>query len=197
MQESIETLLRTLIKFHQRLETVLESQAGSIGQRLQHRLTDAYADQMALQLDDKTASTLLQSLRFPTMTHRGEEIAEAHKRTFEWAFRAPENGYRPWSDFVEWLQTGGQLYWINGKAGSGKSTLMRYVYENNLTHQYLQAWAGNADLRVAAFFFWNSGCAEQRSLEGLLRSLLFKILRCRQDLIMSALYFLLTENHQT
>jgi len=118
MQESIETLLRTLIKFHQRLETVLESQAGSIGQRLQHRLTDAYADQMALQLDDKTASTLLQSLRFPTMTHRGEEIAEAHKRTFEWAFRAPENGYRPWSDFVEWLQTGGQLNWINGKDGS-------------------------------------------------------------------------------
>lgn len=83
MQESIETLLGTLINFHQKLEALLKVRAGDFNERLQSRLTDIYADQMASQLDVRTASTILHSLRFPTMTHRGSEISEAHEKTFE------------------------------------------------------------------------------------------------------------------
>lgn len=32
-----------------------------------------------------------------------------------------------WNDFVAWLEEGDGLYWIAGKAGSGKSTLMKYI----------------------------------------------------------------------
>ncbi|KAH6662031.1 hypothetical protein B0J14DRAFT_457035, partial [Halenospora varia] len=115
-----------------------------------------------LRLDEMTASTVLQSLKFPTTTHRSQEINEAHEKTFEWIFRDPEDGFRPWSNFVEWLQTDGQLYWINGRAGSGKSTLMRYIYENKIT-RHLTDWAGNAGREVPSFK-WS-----YKSLEGSLK----------------------------
>lgn len=69
--------------------------------------------------------SLLQSLSFDTMKHRSETIAEAHQETFEWIFSDSE--FRPWSNFREWLQSDNGLYWLSGKAGSGKSTLMKYI----------------------------------------------------------------------
>ncbi|PMD34400.1 hypothetical protein L207DRAFT_468687 [Hyaloscypha variabilis F] len=183
MQASIEMLLKTLINSHQRLEVALESHVENLDQRLESRLTDAYAREMALLLDQRTSSIILQSLRFPTMTHRRHEISEAHQETFKWIFEAPRHQSRPWSNFADWLQMDGELYWINGKAGSGKSTLMRYIWESRTSHRYLKTWADKAELRVAAFFFWNSGYVEQRSLAGLLRSLLYEVLRGRPDLI--------------
>jgi hypothetical protein len=60
---------------------------------------------------------------------------------------------------------------------------MRYVVENPETMEHLQEWAGPAELRVASFYFWNSGHPEQRSQSGLFRSLLFEILRKRHDLV--------------
>lgn len=69
---------------------------------------------------------ILESLRFQTMDDRSEEIELAHQKTFGWVFAAPEQG-KPWADFPEWLSLGTGIYWINGKAASGKSTLMKYV----------------------------------------------------------------------
>jgi hypothetical protein len=31
---------------------------------------------------------------------------------------------------------------MDGKAGLGKSTLMRYICDNEITYQYLKSWAG-------------------------------------------------------
>jgi hypothetical protein len=56
------------------------------------------------------------------MTDWYEEILPAHKSTFEWVFRSPETK-APWSNFAKWLETGSGIYWMNGKAGPGKSTL--------------------------------------------------------------------------
>lgn len=74
------------------------------------------------------------------------------------------------------------MYWIYGKAGSGKSTLMRYLFDNPRTLDDLRLWSGDMPLEIAAFFFWNSGTTEQRSQAGL-RCLLFQILRHRTHLI--------------
>jgi hypothetical protein len=71
---------------------------------------------------------------------------------------------------------------MNGKAGSGKSTLMRFVANHIETQRHLKHWAGNADLQVSSFFFWNSGTGLQHSRPGLLRSLLFEALKNRPDL---------------
>lgn len=74
-------------------------------------------------------SVILRSLRFATMKHRHEEITEAHQKTFFWLFGCsgedgrPEDdrisSSRPWSNFVDWPREGEEIYWINGKAGSG------------------------------------------------------------------------------
>ncbi|KIN07657.1 hypothetical protein OIDMADRAFT_109094, partial [Oidiodendron maius Zn] len=129
---------------------------------------------------------LLTNLRFPTINHREEAICETHQKTCSWIFEAsPERSLhtRPWSNFVEWLQNDGNVYWVNGKAGSGKSTLMKYIYQNSNTRRHLQAWAGDAKLQIAHYYFWNSGSQDQRSHTGLMRSLLHEILNSNQDLI--------------
>lgn len=72
---------------------------------------------------------------------------------------------------------------MNGKAGSGKSTLMRYVSDSEQTKNLLQSWAHPLPLTTASFYFWNSGTVEQASQVGLLRSLLFSILQEHRHLI--------------
>lgn len=131
---------------------------------------------------------LLGRLNFPTITERFEEVAEAHQHTFQWIFRKPEDGVhagqgKQWSLFPEWLQHGNGLYWINGKAASGKSTLMKYIFTHPDTPRHLRTWAANSPLYIAGFFFWISGTKEQKSQIGLLRSLLHDILQQNPRLI--------------
>lgn len=125
---------------------------------------------------------ILESLHFETMTHRYETISEAHQHTFEWIFRDPAAAAKPWSSFIQWAESGGGIYWINGKAGSGKSTLMRFTVDDPRTRTRLEQWASRETLDIPAFFFWNSGVPEQRSQVGLLRSILHNVLMNHTDL---------------
>ncbi|KKY16983.1 putative small s protein [Phaeomoniella chlamydospora] len=132
---------------------------------------------------------VLESLSYKSMKDREEEVAKAHGSTFYWIFdqndqtKAPARGLG--QQFTEWLESPdlGSIYWISGKAGSGKSTLMRYLYEHKLTSHHLSAWAREVPLIKAGFFFWTSGSEEQRSQVGLLRSLLHQLLSQEPDLI--------------
>lgn len=126
---------------------------------------------------------ILQSLRFPAIDHRHIEIPEAHCKTFRWILDESFDQPYEWSNFVQWLKSGKGLYWISGKAGSGKSTLMRFIFDHKDTRSHLQDWAQGFDLEIAGFFFWNSGTLEQRSQSGLLRSLLYQVLCRRPDLV--------------
>lgn len=63
-----------------------------------------------------------------------------------------------------------------GKAGSGKSTIMKFLLDHTKTAEALEAWAGTKELVIASFFFWNAGPSVQKSQEGLFRSLLYEIL---------------------
>jgi hypothetical protein len=60
--------------------------------------------------------------------------------------------------------------------GSGKSTLMKYIEDHPTTNQLLQSWSRPSHLVTASFYFWNSGTMMQKSLQGLLQSLLYTIL---------------------
>lgn len=120
----------------------------------------------------------LKSLWFAEMHRRQETVGEAHRKTFQWIFE-PENfnrSGRRWDNFVQWLGEGDSIYWISGKAGSGKSTLMNYIRQDHRTAGALRAWAGTKEALVLEFFFWNAGATLEKSSEGLLRSLLFQIL---------------------
>lgn len=123
---------------------------------------------------------ILDNLKFSSMYDRYDGIDDAHKKTFDWIFRHDSNT-QSWSNFSDWLVQGDGIYWISGKAGSGKSTLMRYIYEDARTLALLGQWAGSPDnLTIAGFFFWKSGTADQASQTGLLRSLLYTILSKHQ-----------------
>jgi hypothetical protein len=150
--------------------------------------TEQWKDNVARDFDNEeiklkvtVEDAILESLMFPTMTDRMEEISDEHVHTFEWLF--DENHLESWPSFVKWLREPGGLYWINGKAASGKSTLLRFIHRNPRTSDLLRSWASPHELQVAAFFFWNSGTLEQRSQLGFLKSLLHDVLNSRRDLI--------------
>jgi hypothetical protein len=139
-------------------------------------------------LGNSTVRTLaeegvLRSLKFATMEERYDEVAEAHRKTFEWIFRDPDARCRRWDNFADWLKAGKGIYWVNGKAASGKSTLMKFVYDHLRTQGLLREWADGKPLNTAGFFFWNSGTTEQRSHKGLLKSLLYQALSHQRELI--------------
>jgi hypothetical protein len=131
------------------------------------------------------AEEILKSLRFSTIEERFDEVAEAHRKTLEWIFRGARDDQeeKHWTNFVDWLRRGDGLYWINGKAAAGKSTLMKYIYLHPDTQKHLSFWAGSSPYHIAGFFFWNSGTKLQRSQAGLFRSLLYEVLRKIPDLI--------------
>ncbi|KAH6673405.1 hypothetical protein B0J14DRAFT_666740 [Halenospora varia] len=99
--------------------------------------------------------SILDSLRFPDMTHRSDSISSAHKATFHWIFQDSTKYQKPWDNFAEWLVKGTGIYWIQGKPASGKSTLMRFVWNHSETQKLLKGWAGHAKLLLGSFYFWN------------------------------------------
>lgn len=131
----------------------------------------------------KTNNIILQSLSYPNMSNRYEDIVEAFPDTFGWVFRDATTEHLPWDNFAQWLKTGTGVYWISGKAGSGKSTLMKHVLDDTRTRQYLEDWTADLKLCSASFFFWNSGSPEQKSYVGFLKAVLFQLLEQYPDLI--------------
>jgi len=142
------------------------------------------------QLRRAITQDILGSLSFPSMTNRYEDLVNAHPTTLEWAFSDPTFQQKPWSNLSRWLKDGKGIYWVNGKAGSGKSTLMKHISGDQRTSDFLQIWAtgkGNCTEQkskhcVASFFFWNSGTREQKSQIGLLRALLYQVLQTDDSL---------------
>jgi len=105
----------------------------------------------------------LDSLHYPEINKRYDTIAEAHKKTFDWIFDNSSTQRGEWSNFVDWLENGQGVYWINGKPGSGKSTMMRFIYDNGRTRHHLATWAKGLKLALAGFFFWSSGSMLEKS----------------------------------
>ncbi|KAK3299763.1 uncharacterized protein B0H64DRAFT_379096 [Chaetomium fimeti] len=142
---------------------------------------------------------VLRQLFSPSLYRRKHDVAEASGNTFEWILgsatygsedsenkggkdrdqvkdRATRARRAAASRFLHWLRNGNGVFHISGKAGSGKSTMMKLLLENEKTKEELEKWAGEKQLVSAHFFFWLSGDELQRSLEGFYRAVLFEIL---------------------
>lgn len=174
LEEQTQNIIRILLDGNEALRSEIESQFKALNLKEEEGRAEEYKKKVGL--------SLLASLRFETMTLRHEAIEEAHRRTFEWIFRDPKEEGKPWHNFSQWLESGSGVYWINGKPGSGKSTLMRFIVEENRTHRHLKRWALNG-LELPAFFFWNGGAVDQRSQASLFRSILYDMLEKHRDLI--------------
>lgn len=156
---------------------------------------------------------VLDMLWFDSITTRQRSVNPAHEATFRWLLYEEESDESDSEDgtedhewlsvrrqgrleqealkrqesrkaFLEWLSIGSGVFYISGKAGAGKSTLMKFLSQEEKTRQELQAWAeiDGRRLILARFFFWNSGDQLQKSLEGLYRAILWDILRQCPDL---------------
>ncbi|KAI1264064.1 hypothetical protein F5Y18DRAFT_95048 [Xylariaceae sp. FL1019] len=152
------------------------------------RLTDPTSQaHVSPSLDEFSFSVLHQSILswmyFRQITDREDNVTDAHRQTFRWIFQHSVVNQRPWSDFPRWLREGSGCYWINGKAGSGKSTLMKYVWQEERTWQLLQSWFGTSRPIRASFYFWNLGGKLQKTQNGLLRSLIHDVLSKHPDLV--------------
>jgi len=131
---------------------------------------------------------ILSDLSFTQIDAREKAISKAHADTFKWLFQDQETDHKgeaiKWPSYPLWLQeTSGSLYWVTGKPGSGKSTLMKYIFESEQLEPLLAEYARDLPLLRAGFFFWNPGTGMQKSREGLLRTLLYQCLMERKDLI--------------
>lgn len=156
----------------------------------------------------------ISKLHYVGMYEREQTVAAAHQATFRWIFENPETQkqtsdehleipsepVRTWDDFGAWLQSDQPLYWITGKAGSGKSTLMKYVsmeiptaandfslsssQTRSRCTEFLLRWAKNQPLVVATFYFWaGTKNSMQTSKQGLYRTLLSQVLEACPEAI--------------
>jgi hypothetical protein len=145
----------------------------------------------------KNQRECLQALYFPQIQNRWNEVKDAHAKTFDWIFGDAEPAPNLPLDlrqvqspeFKQWLHSqdsNDNIFWISGKPGSGKSTLMKYLIREERLREHLGGWIGNKRLIVADCFFWKYGSRLQRSLVGLLRSLLYYILKQCPELVSTA-----------
>ena len=124
---------------------------------------------------------VLQSLLFEEIRQRENQIHNAYAKTFTWIFEDDT------TSFKQWLVSGTGTFWVSGKAGSGKSTLMKFLANHEETKNLLRHWSGAEDLVVASFYFWGVGHETQKTQLGLLKTLLYQILRQCPELIPSVL----------
>jgi hypothetical protein len=194
--------------------------------------------------DDERHKRFLQSLKFPAMNERRNQVTEPHGSTFRWIFdvddspdntggrssdrldrdvddlagggtddavnnssddgsretltsgndelepqgrksesgdeeaessdEQPEPHIKPWDSFTEWLKSDSDIYWISGKPGSGKSTLVKFIVDSPLTKDALNTW--RPDTLILSHFLWKPGFKMQNNIKGLLCSLLHQVL---------------------
>jgi hypothetical protein len=120
----------------------------------------------------------LSSLHFQRIEDREIAIAKAHKDTFQWLLKRDSHRDVSWHNFAEWVsdrEASHNIYWVAGKPGSGKSTLMKFLADSTTTSELLSKWASPDYLYTTKCFFWSPGTPLQKSMEGLLRTLLFQI----------------------
>lgn len=135
----------------------------------------------------KAEEFILKSLWYSSIHSREETISETYADTLRWIFEDPKIAGKPWDSFVDFLNGDtSKTYWITGKPGSGKSTLMKFINVSPQTQALLQQWAGERELIAASFYFYYRGDENQKSKIGLIRSLLYSILDQRRDLIPTA-----------
>ncbi|KAH6712458.1 hypothetical protein BKA61DRAFT_692416, partial [Leptodontidium sp. MPI-SDFR-AT-0119] len=205
LQDQVHLQLSVVLRSEvlERLETLIKSRNSDASElaylreniqilRAGVRITDL-GDEVSSQLlhllnissegtDRKYQDYILKAISFPNMDKRYDQIEAAHGATFEWILedtfdRRHQVGFR------SWLCRGSGIFQIIAKPGAGKSTMMKVICDSPETRALVQEWAGGKCIIVAKFFFWKQGDPIQRSMDGLIRSLLYQILSEAPELI--------------
>lgn len=166
-------------------QTSLSKLVAQESEETRHCITTQIDRLQKLYIDDSRYKDVVSSLFYPDIAARQDQIDsqfDGIESSYDWIFDEPEiRQTKPrWDDFALWLRSGHGVFWINGKAGSGKSTLMNHICTHERPLELLGEWCSAGQLLTPMFFFWNSGSPLQMSIDGLLRSLLYRMLtECR------------------
>ncbi len=134
------------------------------------------------------AEAVSRGLCFDNMQTREEAIAESFAKTYSWILEVEprkEDGSTKsmWHSFPKWLgDESNNVYWITGKPGSGKSTMMKYVVKHPALQRHLDQWAGPLPFVVVSYYAWQSGYSLQKSLQGFKRTVIFHTLERHPEL---------------
>src|SRR5271156_3335491 len=179
--DSVQQTVAEFLTSNRDLLEKLSDQLDSIF--TQHNDLRALADER--QVAD-AQQKVLDSLQFSQIQERRDRVHRAHKETYQWILQPMLNQRQRWDSLTAWLASSEDLrriYWIYGKPGCGKSTLMRFLHENINVHCHMLPWAEHSTVVQAQCFFWNPGHTLQKSLTGLLRSLLIQLFEQAPNLI--------------
>ncbi|KAL3449841.1 hypothetical protein BJX65DRAFT_294467 [Aspergillus insuetus] len=118
-------------------------------------------------IDPATNQMLVEQLYFSKIDERLTHLTPAQGNTCRWFLSKSE--YTDWYNNVKLHDHCGFL-WIKGNPGTGKSTLMKFLFENersNTKNDHSQI--------LLSFFFLARGTTEEKSTVGLYRSLLHQL----------------------
>lgn len=140
-------------------QAVVEEHGKRVVREMQQILTD-HAQQENLQrgkvVEGMSEAALLRELEFDVEYRRWQAINDPYAGTCTWILSHP--------DFQRWSQGELQLLWIKGKAGSGKSTLIKFI-------------ESQAQGTHIAFYFNARGELIEHSTLGMYRSILAQLMR--------------------
>jgi len=136
---------------------------------------------------------ITEGLRFDAFHQREAAVTDAIMQTYAWIYqRNPAKeplahstpGVLKWASFPGWLENPSETtYWITGKPGSGKSTIMKYILNSPALQSHIRAWAGGEPVIVINYYAWNAGTTPQKSFDGLKRTLLCQALEQAPELL--------------
>lgn len=124
---------------------------------------------------EKEREECLKSLDMAEARTRMQNIGLAYRGTYDWLF---ENEI----GFARWLagKDTKPIYWIYGKPGSGKSTLMKFAMGHAQTRRLLGEYDPKT-WKITGYFFHDRGTEVQKSIVGFLSEILCQILLEEQD----------------
>lgn len=120
--------------------------------------------------------TLYDALKFASIGRREHMVGRADRSTCAWLLTTAE--YQRWEASCDDTarNCADRLLWIKGKAGSGKSTLMRFAIKKIQNNTRPTNEAGKDDL-VVSHFFNARGSELEKSTEGMYRTLLVELIQ--------------------
>ena len=194
--------IQQVIRSHQSLDTTISDFQNFV--RTNNDQISRQLDILMQQVEDMAKPDLktafLNSLFFDDFERREKDLSGPSPKTFEWIFdrEGRSTSYQfdkiEWPSFPQWLENAdsSQQYWLSGKAGSGKSTLMAHIIRQDMalarTEGHLKKWHGGKPLHILKFFLFRPGRERQAGLESLLRSLLYQLvtrLPLMQEILMA------------
>lgn len=133
---------------------------------IEHQHVTNVASELGQIAGSDRPSDFVEALEFDYMESRLDSIDPADADSCTWLFRKPE--YIRWRSSA-YRETNGGLLWIKGKAGCGKSTMMKCALEYGKKQHTSDT--------IVSFFFNARGHMLEQSVEGMYRSILSQMIK--------------------